>query len=125
MIFGSVRSSRNANLRLSVCLSVCLMKVCLELSIFNFLSQVSPRSVPGQSQVSGQSQVLGLSELTSSVRRSLKYLVLLLREEGREEKNLDRKFIRRFLYTSLRECLGLQAYCDCDFSVSPIPLELG
>ena len=24
-----------------------------------------------------------------------------------------------------RECLGHQEYCDCDFSVSPIPLELG
>ena len=61
---------------MSVCLSVCSMKSVLELSIFFFLSQVSLRSVPGQSQVSprslsDQSQViltslLGLSELTSS-----------------------------------------------------------
>ena len=29
------------------------------------------------------------------------------------------------LATAPRECLGLQGYCDCDFSVSPIPLELG
>ena len=57
-IFGSVRSSISANVRLSVC----SMKSVLELSIFIFLSQVSPRSVSGQSQVSfrsvsGQSQV--------------------------------------------------------------------
>ena len=38
-------------------------------------SQVSPRSVPGQSQVSLRS-LLVLSELTLSVRRSLKYFVL-------------------------------------------------
>ena len=40
-------------------------------------SQVSPRSVPVQSQVSFRS-LLGLSELTSSVRRSLKYFVLFM-----------------------------------------------
>ena len=43
-------------------ISVCSMKSVLELSIFIFLSQVSLRSVSGQSQVSprsvpGQSQV--------------------------------------------------------------------
>ena len=75
------------------------MKTCLELSIFIFLSQVSLRSVSGQSQVSlrsvpglsqvslrsvsGQSQVslrslLSISMPTSSDRWSLKYFVLLL-----------------------------------------------
>ena len=58
--FGSVRSSRNANLRSSFCLSfrssICPSLTCLELSIFIFLSQVSLRSVPGQSQVSLRSQ---------------------------------------------------------------------
>ena len=54
VIFGSIRSSINANLRPFVC----LMKSVLELSIFIFLSQLSIRSVSGQSQVvSGQSQV--------------------------------------------------------------------
>ena len=64
-IFGSIRSSRNANL----CTFVCSMKVFLELSIFIFplrwvsgQSQVSLSSVSGQSQdslrsVSGQSKV--------------------------------------------------------------------
>ena len=58
LVFGSDRSSVNANLRPSVR----SVKTCLELSIFIFLSQVSLRSVSGQSQVSlrsvsGQSQV--------------------------------------------------------------------
>ena len=91
-----------------VCSFVCSMKVCLELSIFILKqsgsvpgqSQVSLRSVSGQSQfsVSDQSQVsprvslrsvsgptqvsprsvLGLSELTLSLRRSLKYFVLFV-----------------------------------------------
>ena len=67
-----------------------LMKVCLELSIFIFLSQVSlnsvsvqSRSVSGQSQfslrsVSGQAQVSLRSELTLSVGLSLKYFVLFI-----------------------------------------------
>ena len=48
LFFDSIRSSRNA---IFVCL-VCLMKVSLQLTIFIFLSQVSLRSVLGQSQVS-------------------------------------------------------------------------
>ena len=48
-------------------LSVCSMRVCLELSIFILKqSQVSPRSISG------------LSELTSSVIRRLKYFVLFV-----------------------------------------------
>ena len=69
--FGSIRSSRNANL----CLSICSVKFCQELTII-FLSQVSPRSVSGQSQVS-LGPLLGLSELTLSVRQKLKYFILL------------------------------------------------
>ena len=47
------------------CSSVCLMKTCLEVSIFIFLSQVSLRSVSGQSRVSlrsvpGQPKILCL-----------------------------------------------------------------
>ena len=58
-IFGSIRSLRNAN----VCLFVCLVKSVLQLTIFIFLSQVSLRSVSGYSQViirslSGHSQVI-------------------------------------------------------------------
>ena len=58
-IFGSDRSPVNANLRPSVR----PMKTCLELSIFIFLSQVSLRSVSGQSQVSPRS-VSGLSQVS-------------------------------------------------------------
>ena len=64
-----------------MCLSVCpfgtkLSKALnLHLSLID-QSQVSLRSVSGQSQVSLKSP-FGLSELTSSVRRSLKYFVLL------------------------------------------------
>ena len=43
------------------CSSVCSMKVCLELSIFIFLSQVSLRSVPGQSQVRVRSVSVSVS----------------------------------------------------------------
>ena len=57
-LFGSVRSSRNANL----CSFFCLRKTCLELTIFIFLSQDSLRSVSG---------------LSSKDRRSMKYFVLL------------------------------------------------
>ena len=46
--FCSVRSSRNANVHSFVC----PVKVCLELSIFIFLSQVSLTSLLGLSQVS-------------------------------------------------------------------------
>ena len=69
-------------------ISVCSVKVCPELSIFIYLSQISQksqvslRSVSGKSQVSlrsvsGQSQV-SLSDLTLSVRRNLKYFVLFM-----------------------------------------------
>ena len=91
--FGSVRSSRKAN----VCLFLLLMISALELTLFIIFSQVILRIVSGQSQeslrsVSGQSQVSprsvssqsqvspqslsGLSVLNSSDRRSLKYFVL-------------------------------------------------
>ena len=46
--FGSVRSSRNANLRPSVC----SVQSVLELTIFLFPSQVNLRSVSGHTQVS-------------------------------------------------------------------------
>ena len=62
--FGSVRSPVNANLRLSVCLSVCLFGQSLSRALNLHLKAVlvSPRSVLGQTQVrlrsdSGQTQV--------------------------------------------------------------------
>ena len=41
-------------MQMFVCLSVCPLKVCLELSIFIFLTQVSVRTLSGHSQVSYQ-----------------------------------------------------------------------
>ena len=60
------------------------MKSVLELIIFIFLSLVCLRTVSGQSQVSLRS-LLGLSELTSSVRRSLKYFVLFEKKFSSQE----------------------------------------
>ena len=84
---SGISLSKALNLHLSLIgqSQVCLRSVSGQ-------SQVSHRSVPGQSWVSlgsvaGQLQVsrrvslrslLGLSELTSSVRRSLKYFVLFM-----------------------------------------------
>ena len=82
-LFGSVRSSRNANVRLSVCLSgeKCSRAHNLHLRSVSDQSQVSLslRSVWGPSQVSLRflRSVSGVSVLTSSDRRSLKYSVLL------------------------------------------------
>ena len=68
--------------------SVCLVQTCLELSIFIFLSQVSLRSVSGQSQVSprsvpGQYQVILRSLWAYFVSKSepkiLRLVVLFLR----------------------------------------------
>ena len=79
------------------------MIVCLELSIFllkqsgsvSGQSLVSLWSVSGQSQVgprsvSGPRSLIGLSELTSSVRRSLKYFVLLLSHVAHAEGGVVR-----------------------------------
>ena len=86
MFFGSVRSSRNANVRLFD--DKCSRAHNIHLSLSG-QSQDSLRSVSGHTRsVSGQSQALrsvlgslrslsGLSVLTSSDRRSLKYFVLL------------------------------------------------
>ena len=79
-VFGSVRSSRNANLRLFVCSSVCPVKSVPDLSrnhlSLSGQSWVSLRSVSGQSQVSlrsvsGQSQV-GLRSVSGQSQVSLR-----------------------------------------------------
>ena len=81
ILFGSVRSSRNANVRSFGTNVSRALNLHLSLTGQSQISSrsvlISPRSVPGQSQVSLRSP-LGLSELTLSVRRSLKYFVLFV-----------------------------------------------
>ena len=108
-----------------VCLSVCSIKVCLELSTFIFLSvsgqsQVSLRSVSGQSQVrlrsvSGQSQVspcslrslLGLPDLTLSVKTEPKILRLVKLVRAKNKIYRVPNFLLHFSLF-LQGCLWLQ-----------------
>ena len=64
-IFGSVRSSRNANVHLSVC----PVKSVLELTIFIFLSQVSLRSLCSYFVRQAEPKILRLVLLYFIVKR--------------------------------------------------------
>ena len=99
------RSPRSLSVFLSVCPSGTNLSKALHLYLSLMdQSQFSLRAVSGQSQVSLRS-ILDLSDLTSSVRRSLKYFVLACKKN-------NGCFVQDFLHDQKESSARISQYCQ-------------